>query len=124
MRFEQLAKGLRILVQKEVYDADVLTKCFYWYTRDHDVSIRSASAEEFQVDIMPRGDAEALDPRMQERIQRDLIDFRLRHIVTKETAALRELIAAKAFAFEDDSEGPRTSISDPVGFHPDHTHGA
>ena len=50
--------------------------------------------------------------------KRDLIDFKLRDIVTKETQTIRELITAKAFAYFDLDDNPATEISDPVGFNP------
>jgi His-Xaa-Ser system protein HxsD len=53
-----------------------------------------------------------------QKIKRDLNDFKLRDIVTKETKIIRELIIAKAFAYYDLENDPETEVSDPVGFNP------
>ena len=53
-----------------------------------------------------------------EKIKQDLLDFKLRDIINKETRIIRELLIAKAFANYDDEEDPTTDISDPVGFSP------
>lgn len=58
-----------------------------------------------------------IDDQLISRIKQDLIDFRLREIVSRETATIRELLIAKAFAHYEDIE-PVTAISDPVGFDP------
>ena len=50
-----------------------------------------------------------------QKLERDLIDFKLREIVVKETKNVRDLLIAKAFAHQDDLEEPPGEIADPVG---------
>ena len=52
----------------------------------------------------------------QQKLERDLIDFNLRDIVTKETMNIRDLLIAKAFSNGEFDESPRSDVSDPVGF--------
>jgi len=50
-------------------------------------------------------------------IKKDLIDFKTRDIVAKETANIRTLLIAKAFANNDEfDEVPFGDINDPIGF--------
>jgi His-Xaa-Ser system protein HxsD len=51
-----------------------------------------------------------------QKLERDLIDFNLRDIVTKETKNIRDLLTAKAFSNGEFDELPPGEISDPVGF--------
>jgi hypothetical protein len=51
-----------------------------------------------------------------QKLERDLIDFNLRDIVTKETKNIRDLLTAKAFSNGEFDELPPGELSDPVGF--------
>jgi His-Xaa-Ser system protein HxsD len=53
-----------------------------------------------------------------QRLERDLVDFNLRDIVTKETQNVRDLLIAKAFSNGEFDELPPGEVSDPVGFNP------
>jgi hypothetical protein len=50
------------------------------------------------------------------KVERDLVDFNLRDIVTKETQNVRDLLIAKAFSNGEFDELPPGEVSDPVGF--------
>jgi hypothetical protein len=52
------------------------------------------------------------------KVERDLVDFNLRDIVTKETQNVRDLLIAKAFSNGEFDELPPGEVSDPVGFNP------
>lgn len=108
---------LALQIDATVYSMDVLHKCFYWYTGAFDVSISRTSEERHTVTLISRS-PEPDWTLIESRIRRDLIDYRLRDIVTKETKVIRELIVAKAFAHGEVSEDPSTEVSDPVGFNP------
>jgi His-Xaa-Ser system protein HxsD len=107
-----------ILVEKEIYGIEVLHKCFYWYGANYYVTISSFSDQEFEISLKPKSTSTTAQ-NIIEKIQQDLIDFKLRDIVTTETKAIRELIISKAFAYYDLDENPATQISDPVGFNPE-----
>ena len=117
MDFEIISNKLNIRLDKSIYNEDVLHKCFYWYGGNYSVSISSFSESEFKVLITPKTEGIQLETII-DKIQQDLIDFKLRDIVTKETQTIRELIVAKAFAYYELEENPTTEVSDPVGFDP------
>jgi hypothetical protein len=51
-----------------------------------------------------------------QKLERDIIDFNLRDIVTKETQNIRDLLIAKAFSNGEFDELPPGEITDPVGY--------
>jgi hypothetical protein len=51
-----------------------------------------------------------------QKLERDLVDFNVRDIVTKETQNVRDLLIAKAFSNGEYDELPPGEISDPVGY--------
>lgn len=108
------------ILDKELYNSDVLHQCFYWYTGDFEVEITSHDQSNYCVSLISTGETAPDLQILTAKIKRDLIDFKLRQIVTKETQTIRDLIVAKAFAnYETDSEEePAGEISDPVGFNP------
>lgn len=110
-------KNLLIYLEKDLYSADVVYKCFYWYGDNFNIDIQSYSSTQFLVTVIPKNEQEDLKSLI-EKIQKDLIDFKLRDIVTKETKTIRELIIAKAFAYYGIDDNPITNVSDPVGFEP------
>jgi His-Xaa-Ser system protein HxsD len=114
---EILNNELLVLIEKELYNEDVLHKCFYWYGDNFNVDISINSDKLFLVKLQPNSETVDLEKTL-DKIKRDLIDFKLRDIVTKETKTIRELIIAKAFAYYDLENDPETEVSDPVGFNP------
>ncbi|MGN6195348.1 MAG: His-Xaa-Ser system protein HxsD [Ginsengibacter sp.] len=117
MKTEILNNELLLFIEKELYNEDVLHKCFYWYGGNFTIDISIYSDTLFLVKLQPNSAATDLENTLQ-KIKRDLIDFKLRDIVAKETKTIRELIIAKAFAYYDFDNDPETQVSDPVGFNP------
>ena len=117
MEFKIENDELLLTVEKSVYNIDILYKCFYWYGANFDVSISDFSRQSYAIKLIPKNCGTNLD-EIVSRVKRDLVDFKLRDIVTKETQVIRELIIAKAFAYYEDTTNPLTEISDPVGFEP------
>lgn len=116
MKTEIVNNELRLLIEKEIYNEEVLYKCFYWYGANFNVEITNYSTEFFKVSLQPKTliDLEATI----DKVKRDLVDFKLRVIVANETKTVRELLIAKAFAHYVFDNDPTTKISDPVGFNP------
>lgn len=110
-------RSLTVIVDKEIYGIDVLHKCFYWYGNDFDVEINNQDARRYHVVLQAKDGQQDLAVIVS-KIKRDIIDFKLRDTVTKETSAIRDLIVAKAFAYYEDESDPTTELSDPVGFDP------
>lgn len=108
---------LILQVDKGIYNIDVLHKCFYWYGADFDVSISELNERLYQISLLSKNDVIDFKDTIS-KVKRDLVDFKLRDIVTKETRTVRDLIVAKAFAYYEDHNNPTTELSDPVGFDP------
>ena len=118
MRFTFENNTYIVIVDKEVYGLDVLHKCFYWYTGDFDLDISNDGEKQFVITLESKNELQDYD-LLKAKIKRDLIDFKLRDIITKDTQTIRELIVAKAFAnYEDSYDEPIGHVSDPVGFDP------
>lgn len=120
MKSQLLNNELIIYIEKTLYNVETLYKCFYWYGEMYDVDISEENLS-YKIRIMTKNKEEQLReiPSLLSKIKRDLIDFKLRDIVSKETKTIRELIVAKAFAYYDLNENPQTEISDPIGFNPE-----
>jgi His-Xaa-Ser system protein HxsD len=110
---------LTIIADANLYSESVLFKCFYWYGNIFEVDITRFDAANFKItlkyvdqDTTPEWDNVIL------KLKKDLVDFKLRQIVTEETSTIRELIIAKAFAYYEHEDTPMSSITDPVGFDP------
>ena len=119
MIFENKNSELSIIVDGTIYSIDVLHKCFYWYGGLFNVHM-SSNNNSYIIKLEKKSDqnTEVDFTFLVEKIKQDLIDFKLRDIVTKETKSIRELLIAKAFAYYEIDEDPTTEISDPVGFNP------
>ena len=116
MKAEIKNNELRLLIEREIYNEEVLYKCFYWYGANFNVEIAPHSAEFFEVKLQPK---QIIDLQQTiDKVKRDLVDFKLRGIVAYETKTVRELLIAKAFANYGIDNDPTTEISDPVGFNP------
>ena len=116
MRFYRSKGALRVKVPLSIYNKDVIFKCFYWYTGEYDIEINEVS-NNANILISGKSDTKFDFDELKSKIKRDLIDFKTRDIISKETKNVRDLIIAKAFSDSDefDSEPPG-EITDPVGF--------
>lgn len=116
-------RQLELKVDPEFYNEAVVFKCFYWYGNEFDVTINKADSGDGSLVIVltalrPPLSGEDLQ-HLISRVKRDLIDFKTRDIVARETQAVRELLVAKAFANSDEfDEPPVGSIADLGGTEP------
>lgn len=103
MKFQLSPDHLELRVNSKQYSLDVLFKCFYWYGDKYLIEIDEKDSKTNQVIIKPRrgklDDNE--NEELIEKIKTDLIDFKVRDIVTKETQNVRDLLIAKAFSHSD-----------------------
>lgn len=108
-----------LYIDMGIYSIETIHKCFYWYTADFEIDITSANTTQYKVVLISKAETTIDFTILVDRIKQNLIDFKLREIVNKETQTIRELIIAKAFAnYEIDVDLPQSEISDPVGFNP------
>lgn len=120
MEFEVSDDRITLKVDKSIYTEDVVHKCFYWYGANYSIEIENFSDTQLKIVLRPLSkSSEEIDyTEITNKIRRDLVDFKLRDTVTKETKTIRELIIAKAFAYYGLSDNPSDEITDPVGFDP------
>jgi His-Xaa-Ser system protein HxsD len=108
-----------VYANDSLYSKDSIFKCLYWYSSDFHVNISLADSNTFKISLKPLTN-ENLSPiqldNILHKLEKDLIDFNLRDIVTKETKNIRDLLTAKAFSNGEFDEEPPGQISDPVGF--------
>jgi len=112
---------VEIKIPLDIYNLDVLYKCFYWYGENFSVDIMTNNDNTATVKLYPKNHKldSLLFPAIKDKIRTDLVDFKTRDIVTKETINIRDLLVAKAFAHSDDFDAsPVGDVSDLVGFDP------
>lgn len=119
MQVDVTQTKLSLLLPDSLYSEEILYKCFYWYAKEYAIAITKEDAV-FTITVESK-DGLLSEERVKYlvgKIKQDLIDFKLRAIVTHETKTVRELIVAKAFAYYGAEASPTTQVSDPVGFDP------
>jgi His-Xaa-Ser system protein HxsD len=107
-----------VFADSSCYSRDAVFKCLYWYGDKFHTNVHTEPGS-YVISLEPRpGFAlEAGDLKLYlQKLERDLVDFNLRDILTKETKNVRDLLIAKAFSNGDFEEAPPGEISDPVGF--------
>lgn len=121
MQYQNSIEGNEIIVFADIslYSKDSIFKCLYWYGDKFHTNFSFADSNTYRISIKPTS-TNQLSPLEQEnlllKLERDLIDFNLRDIVTKETQNVRDLLIAKAFSNGEFDETPPGDPSDPVGF--------
>lgn len=121
MPFQNEIKDNEIIVFANItlYSKDSIFKCLYWYGDKYHTNVSFADSNTYKVSVKPIS-TNKLSPIELEnlllKLERDLVDFNLRDIVTKETRNVRDLLIAKAFSNGEFDEMPPGDVSDPVGF--------
>jgi His-Xaa-Ser system protein HxsD len=92
-------------VDESVFPIDVVIKATYWMTGRYTLEVSRDQTRELLIVAVSRpphslSQEERIDVEV--RLRRDLIDFRTRALIDKETRTLRELLVAKAFAHGDE----------------------
>lgn len=121
MNFQNRIEGNEIIVfaDTSLYSKDSVFKCLYWYGDMYHTNISFADSNTYKISLKPMTDnpiSGELAEKLLQKLERDLIDFNLRDIVTKETKNIRDLLTAKAFSNGEFDELPIGELSDPVGF--------
>jgi His-Xaa-Ser system protein HxsD len=110
-----------VFADTSLFSKDAVFKCLYWYGDKFHTNISFEDSKTFKISITPQSNANIKADELelyQQKLERDLIDFNLRDIVTKETQNIRDLLIAKAFSNGEFDEEPIGEVSDPVGFNP------
>jgi His-Xaa-Ser system protein HxsD len=94
-----------------LYSQESIFKCTYWYTDKFTISINLESNKYYKIVLTPKIDLlESELIGILNKLGNDLIDFRLRDMITKETQNIRELLIAKAFSNYPSEEEPPGNI--------------
>ncbi len=115
MKIDLLNNEILVIVDANIYTEDVLYKCFYWYGANFNVEINKLTIDSFQIRLQLKVQQKINESLnyLSDKIKRDLIDFKLRDIITKETKNIRDLIVAKAFAYYGLEDNPLTETCNP-----------
>lgn len=123
MKFKNEVIDDEILVyaNDKLYSKEAIFKCLYWYGNKYRTNISFADENTYLISLKPLesllSDTNSLHNTLQ-KLEKDLVDYNLRDIVSKETKNIRELLIAKAFSNGEFDEMPPGDVSDPVGFNP------
>lgn len=121
MQLQNEIKDNEVIVFADIslYSKDSIFKCLYWYGDKYHTTVSFADSNTYRVSVKPISTIQ-LSQLEQEilllKLERDLVDFNLRDIVTKETQNVRDLLIAKAFSNGEFDELPPGDVTDPVGF--------
>lgn len=107
----------QLIVDSGLYGEEVIHKCLYWWGDKLSIDLEKDNAN-FIVTLSDASEKLNLEDVIL-KIKVDLLDFKTREIIVKETKDIRAMLIAKAFANDDAfDEKPPGEISDPVGFDP------
>ena len=108
-----------VFANSDLFSKDAVFKCLYWYGDKFHTKVSLEDKSTYRISISPQSNSNIKSDELelyQQKLERDLIDFNLRDIVTKETMNVRDLLIAKAFSNGEFDEIPKGEVSDPVGF--------
>jgi len=105
---------------RSLFLKETVLKCLYWYGNKFHIHV-STSGNSYVIQLKPMADNPISEADLEyylQKLERDLVDFQLRDIVSQETRNIRDLLVAKAFSDGEFDEAPPGEVSDPVGFNP------
>lgn len=93
-----------ISVDTTIYDNWVIDKVLYWLSVDYIITRKNSPDTNIQVITLSlKGKHKQVDfTTIKEKLSNDFIDFKNRQTIARETANIRDLLFAKAFANSDD----------------------
>jgi len=93
-----------ISVDTSIYDNWVIDKVLYWLSVDYIITRKNISETTIQVITLTlkEGHKQTDYNTIKEKLSNDFIDFKNRQTIARETANIRDLLFAKAFANSDD----------------------
>lgn len=121
MAFQNKIESNEVIVfaDASLYSRDSVFKCLYWYGDKYHTNVTFIDGNIFRISVKPISETQFSQEQLEkllQKLERDLVDFNLRDIVTKETQNIRDLLTAKAFSNGEFDELPPGELSDPVGF--------
>lgn len=112
---------ITLLVDEAIYARTAVLKSCYWFTDRCFIFIYRHDEQHLAIRLAAKSNSPGLEILVGE-FENALLDHQLRFEIARETATLRELIVAKAFAAGDVLEDPPVGDdSDPVEQAAEHT---
>lgn len=103
--FRQIRNGVfELCIDTSIYDDWVIEKVLYWWSSDYIITRKNDANLKRQIitlELKP-DHKETSFLEIQEKLSTDFIDYKNRQTIAKETANIRDLLFAKAFANSDD----------------------
>ena len=96
--------ALELCVDTSIYDDWVIEKVLYWWAAEYIITRKNTENSRIQVitlDAKPGCKTRSIQ-EIKEKLSTDFIDYKNRQTISKETANIRDLLFAKAFANNDD----------------------
>lgn len=93
-----------ITVDTSIYDNWVIDKVLYWLSADYVITRKNDEDTHSQEIVMSlkSGHTQVDFTSIKERLSNDFIDYKNRQTIARETANIRDILFAKAFANNDD----------------------
>ena len=117
---------INVFADASLFSTDVIFKCLYWYGERFHTTVTLIGSHTYSILLKPLGVVGTSETELDiylQKFERDLIDYQLRRMITKETQNVRDLLVAKAFSNGEFDEEPPGDVSDPVGFDPNKIEG-
>lgn len=97
-------RKIEIEVDTSIYDDWVIEKVLYWWTVDYIIGRENQLSNHRQIITLTIKDSHKhIDLKaIQDKISTDFVDYKNRQTISRETANIRDLLFAKAFANSDD----------------------
>jgi His-Xaa-Ser system protein HxsD len=106
-------REVTLLVDENIYSKEALLRTCYWFTDRCYLFVSRPGPNQFSVRIRAKAGLPSLES-ISGDFENALIDHQVRQDVDRDTARLRELIVAKAFAEGDLEDAPIGDDRDPV----------
>jgi His-Xaa-Ser system protein HxsD len=96
--------SIEVLVDTSIYNDWVIEKVLYWLSSDYLIFRKNNEMLHTQTVTLSlkKGHRAVAYAALKEKLSNDFIDFKNRQTIARETANIRDLLFAKAFANNDD----------------------
>lgn len=93
-----------LTVDTDIYDNWVIDKVLYWLSEDYIITRKNSAEDHAQIInlVLKKNHKQVEFNLLKERLSNDFIDYKNRQTISRETANIRDLLFAKAFANNDD----------------------
>ena len=106
---------INVKLDSQIYSKNAIVKCLYWYSSNFNVDIRLID-NYYHLTLSSLKNINDNELKsIENKLNKELIDYNLRDIVKKETTIIRELIIAKAFSNGEFDEEYKGDLMDPIG---------